>query len=319
MSTTGNDTPPRPVPPGRRPSTRATKSRPTGRGAPPDPTGPINRSPATAASAGTIEDQVPQDLVPPDGFTTVADGTRQRGSRHPATINRVMVVPRGDSDSTTLPTDENRLLPVEEFFNDDDTTPEDDDAPPQPEDKFEALMRAITDIKTCLDETDTRLGNRLDDITTKLEEFDDIKRDTKNRLDKLDQTIDTAIINKIDDVVNEVTDRVFPIIAKQVTTQVTTAIDSHVAELRQKHTNMHNMDNSISTYKQQIDGELSALRDSNKSINALLRDMIDDKNGNKDITHDDDKDDDSNIQNNDDDDTNEDDTDANNNEGVDSR
>ena len=75
MSTTDNDTPPRPVPvpPGRRPSTRATKSRPAGRGAPPDPTGPINRSPATAASAGTIE-----DLVPPDGFTTVADGTRQR-------------------------------------------------------------------------------------------------------------------------------------------------------------------------------------------------------------------------------------------------
>lgn len=313
MSTTDNDTPPRPVPPGRRPSTRATTARSAGRGAPPDPTGPINHSPATAASAGTTDDQVPQDLVPPDGFTTVADGNRQRGSRHPTTINRVTVVPRGDSESTTLPPNENRLLPVEDFFNDDDTTPGDDT---QPEDKFEALMRAITGIKTCLDETDTRLGNRLDDITTKLEELDEIKRDTKDRFDKLDETIDTAIINKIDDVVNEVTDRVLPIIAKQVTSQVTTTIDSHVAELRQKHTNMHNMDNSISTYKQQIDGELSALRDSTKSITDLLRDMLDDSKGNNDITHGDDTDDDSNTPNNDGNNNDNDNTTANNHEGA---
>jgi hypothetical protein len=38
-------------------------------------------------------------------------------------------------------------------------------------------MRAIT---KRLDESDTRLGNRLDDITTKLKELDDIKSDTKN-------------------------------------------------------------------------------------------------------------------------------------------
>jgi flagellar capping protein FliD len=94
-------------------------------------------------------------------------------------------------------------LPVEDLFHEDDTIPEDDDAPTQPEDKFEALMRAITDntkaitdITKRLDETDTRLGNRLNDITTKLKELDDIKRDTKNRFDKLDDTIDAAIINK---------------------------------------------------------------------------------------------------------------------------
>ena len=293
MSTTDNDIPPETVPPGRRPTTRTTTSRAAGQGAPPDLTGPINRSTATAALAGTTDDQVPQDLVPPDGFTPVSSSNRQRGSRH--TINRVTAVPGGDSDSTTLPTNENRLLLVEDLFHEDDTIPEGDDAPTQPEDKFEALMRAIT---KRLDESDTRLGNRLDDITTKLKELDDIKSDTKNRFDELDDTIDAAIINKLDAVVKEVTERVQPIIDKQVTSQVTTAVDSHVAELRQKHTNMHNMANSIRTYKQQIDGELSAIRDSNKTINDLIRDKLGDINNNTDITHDGDSDDGSNTPNN---------------------
>ena len=119
MSTTDNDIPPETVPPGRRPTTRNTTSRAAGRGVPPDLTGPINRSTATAALAGTTDDQVPQDLVPPDGFKPVSNSNRQRGSRH--TINRVTAVPGGDSDSTTLPTNENRLLIAEDFFHEEDT------------------------------------------------------------------------------------------------------------------------------------------------------------------------------------------------------
>ena len=327
MSTTDNDIPPETVPPGRRPTTRNTTSRAAGRGVPPDLTGPTNRSTAMAALAGTTDDQVPQDQVPPHGFTpVVSNSNRQRGYR--PTINRVTTVPGGDSDSTTLPTNENRLLIAEDFFHEEDTIPEGDDAPTQPEDKFEALMRAIT---KRLDESDTRLGKQLDDITTKLKELDDIKSDTKNRFDELDDTIDAAIINKLDAVVKEVTERVQPIIDKQVTSQVTTAIDSHVTELRQKHTNMHNMTNSIRSYKQHIDGELSAIRDSNKTITDLIRDRLGDINDNTDSTHDGDTDDGSNTPNNNEDindgsttpnsnDTNNDNKNntANNHEGVDS-
>jgi len=78
------------------------------------------------------------------------------------------------------------------------------------------------------------------------------------------------------------------------------------------------MDNSISTYKQQIDGELSALRDSTNSINDLLRDMLDDKNGHNVTPHENDKDDDSNTHNINDDNNNDDNTTANTHEGADS-
>ena len=318
MSTTDNDTTAQAgatTPPGPRRSNRTNKSRPAGKGAPPGPTESIIRPPPAIDAPTGQDEYTTEEQVPPDGFTTVADGTRHRVAR----LSSTAVVTAGPRDSSsTPPPDENRLLPVAEFFDDDDTThiPQ-QPAPTQLEDKFEAIMKAFNSrFEDIQRDNNSRFDDFKHEIIAKIDDANNTRYD--GIVAKLDEAIDNAIINKIDDVVNEVNDRVLPIIAKQVTTQVKTAIDSHVAELRQKHTNMHNMDNSISTYKQQIDGELSALRDSNKSITDLLRNMIDDKNGTTDSTHDDDKDDDSNTPNNEDDDTNDDDTDANNNEGANS-
>ena len=146
-----------------------------------------------------------------------------------------------------------------QFDNDDTTQLPQQPAPTQFEDKFDAIIIMLA------------INTRFHDI--KLHNntwFDEI-------IAKLDDAINNAIISKLDNVVTEVTNIVLPLIADQVTTQVSTAIDSHIAELWQKHNNMHNMDNSISTYKQQIDGELTTLRASTKSITDI-QDQVNDIN-----------------------------------------
>ena len=262
MSTTDNDITAQAgatTSPGIRRSNRTTKSRPAGTGAPPGPTGPIIRPlPAMAAPTGQDENTT-EEQVPPNGFTTVvADGARHRDARRASTVNTVTAAP---------PTDENRLLLAAEFFNEEDTTntthPPQQPAPTQLEDKFEAIMH----------DNNTRFDDFTHDIIAKLDDANNTRFDSI--VVKLDKAIDNAIINKIDDVVTEVTDRVLPLLTGQVTTQVSIAFDSHIAELRQKHTNIHNMDNSISTYKQQIDSKLSTLRDSTKTITDLQHQVID--------------------------------------------
>jgi hypothetical protein len=183
----------------------------------------------------------------------MADGTCHHRSRRAASVNRVITIDSINTIPHSRLTNANQLLPVAELFNDDDIIqlPQ-QPTPPQLEDKLEAIMQAITTIMTRLD----------DNINTR---FDTI-------IGKLDDAINNAIISKINDVVTEVTDRVLPLIADQVTTQVSTVIYSHIAELRQNH---HNMDNSISTYKQQIDGDLTTLRASIKSITDV-QDQVND-------------------------------------------
>ena len=278
MSTTDNDTTAQAgatTPPGSRRSNRTNKSRPagTGTGAPPGPTGSIIRPPPAIAAPTGQDENTTEEQVPPNGFTTVADGTRHRDACRTSTVNTVTAVPR--DSSSTPPTNENRLLPVAEFFDDDDTTqlPQ-QPAPTQLEDRFEAIMQAFNSrFEDIQRDNNSRLDEFKHEIIAKIDDANNTRYD--GIVAKLDEAIDNAIINKIDDVVTEVADRVLPLLTGQVTTQVSTAFDSHIAELRQKHTNIHNMDNSISTYKQQIDSELSTLRDSTKSITDLQHQVTD--------------------------------------------
>ena len=235
----------------------------------------------------TTEDQVPQDQVPPHGFTeVVADGTRNRHNRRTATVSRVMAIPH-DSDGTSPPTgpnDENRLLPVADLFEDDDNIlPPQQPAPTQLEDRLDAIMRAMKEqfdaINAMKDQFDA-INTRFDDAKLDTNHrFDDAKLDTNNRFDaiiaKLDVAIDNAILGKIEDVVTEVTNRALPIIADQIQTQVSTTIDSHMAELRQTHTNMHNIDNSINSFKQRIEGDISSFRSTAETVTDLQQHVTD--------------------------------------------
>jgi len=145
MSTTDNDTTAQAgatTPPGARRSNRTNKSRPAATGAPRGPTGPIIRPPPAIAAPTGQDENTTKEQVPPDGFTTVADGTRHRDARRQSTVTTVTAVPR--DSSSTPPTDENRLLPVADLFDDDDTTQlRQQPAPAQLEDKFEAIMQAF--------------------------------------------------------------------------------------------------------------------------------------------------------------------------------
>ena len=189
--------------------------------------------------------QVPQDQVPPHGFTVVSDGTRHRHNRRTATVSRVVAIPRasGDTSPPTGPTDDNTLLPVADLFDDDDN-PHPPDTNPldvnQPDaNPIDTIMRAMKD--------------QFDAINNR---FDDAKLDTNNRFDdiiaKLDVAIDNAIIGKIDDVVTEVTDRALPIIVDQVNIQVSTTIDSHLSELRQKHSELQQQVNDIDKFQNDL-------------------------------------------------------------------
>jgi hypothetical protein len=219
----------------------------------------------------TTDEQIPQDQVPPHGFTeVVSDGTRHRHNRHTATVRRVVAIPRdsGGTSPPTGPTDDNRLLPVADFFDDDDNPhqPDDDDNPHQPD--TNPLDVNQPDVSP-LDTVNQPDANSLDSILRAINNrFDDI-------IAILDDTIDNAIIGKIDDVVTEVTDRALPIIVDQVKIQVSTSIDSHLSELRQKHTNMHNIDNSINTFKQRIEGDITTFRSTAESVTELQQQVTD--------------------------------------------
>ena len=275
------------APTGRGRSNRDTPPRLTRPPGPPgtnnDDNRPMVHAPADTARSSTTDDQVPQDQVPqeqvpPHGFTeVVADGTRNRHNRRTATVSRVVAIPRdsGDTSPPTGTTDENRLLPVADIFDDDDI-PHQPDANPldatQPDaNPLDTIMQAMKD--------------QFDAINNR---FDDAKLDTKNRFDdiiaKLDVAIDNAIIGKIDDVVTEVTDRALPIIVDQVTLQVSTTIDSHMAELRLKHTNMHNIDNSINSFKQRIEGDMTTFRSTTKSVAELQQQVTDIDTSQSDLT-----------------------------------
>ena len=195
----------------------------------------------------TTDDQVPQDQVPPHGFAeVVSDGTRHRHHRRTATVSRVVAIPRnlgGTSPPTGL-TDDNPLLPVADLFDDDDNPhqPDDDNNPHQP-----ALAVNQPDVNT-LDTILRAINNRFDDIIA-----------------KLDDTIDNAIIGKMDDVVTKVTEGALPIIADQVKIQVSTTIDSHLSEVRQKHTDLQQQVTEIDTFQNDLVADVRrmqfALRD----------------------------------------------------------
>jgi len=139
-------------------------------------------------------------------------------------VRRVVAIPRasGGTSPPTGPTDDNPLLPVADLFDDDDNPHQPDTNP---------LDVNQPDVSP-LDTVNQPDANSLDTILRAINKrFDDI-------IAKLDDNIDKAIIGKIDDVVTEVTDRALPIIVDQVNIQVSTTIDSHLSELRQKHTEL---------------------------------------------------------------------------------
>ena len=194
----------------------------------------------------TTDVQVPQDQVPPHGFTVVSDGTRRRHNRRTAMVRRVVAIPRasGGTSPPTGPTDDNPLLPVADLFDDDDNTHQPDTNP---------LDVNQPDVSP-LDTVNQPDANSLDTILRAINKrFDDAKLDTNNRFDdiiaKLDVAIDNAIIGKIDDVVTEVTDRALPIIVDQVNIQVSTTIDSHLSELQKKHSELQQQVNDIDKYQ----------------------------------------------------------------------
>ena len=202
------------------------------------------------------QDQVHQDQVPPHGFTkVVSDGTRHRHNRRTATVSRVVAIPPGGTSPPTGPTDDNRLLPVRDLFDDDDN-------PHQPN---------INPIDT-VNQPDANPIDNANPIDTILRA---INKRFDNIIAKLDDTIDNAINGKIDDVVTEVTERALPIIADQVKIQVSTTIDSHLSELRQKLNNVHNIDNGINTFTQRIEGDIATFRSTAESVTELQQQVTD--------------------------------------------